>query len=110
MRLVAINPDGTVDLDYNGHSFHLTAAQFVPCRDPGGSIAMNGVLTANVTSADGLVTQTFFPSLGPVDAQRIAMHVATILGVFPSSLVARTALAAWITAHGGQLVVDPQSS
>jgi hypothetical protein len=109
MQLVAINPDGTVDLDFNGHPFHLSAAQFLPCRDPGGGITMVGVLTANVTSADGLVTQTFFPSLGPGDAQRIAMHVATLLGIFPNSAAAQAALGAWITAHGGQLAVDPQS-
>jgi hypothetical protein len=71
---------------------------------------MAGVLTANVTSADGVVTQTFFPSLGPGDAQRIAMHVASVLGVFPNSAAAKAALAAWITAHGGQLAVDPQRS
>jgi len=109
MQLLSINPDGTVDLAEGGRTYHLTLAQFRPCHEVSGAITMAGVLTANVTGSDGIVTQTAFPTLGGSNPQRIVANAAMVLGVFPSSLAAKEALAAWIIARGGQLAFDPQS-
>jgi len=109
MQLLAINGDGTVDLAEGGRTYHLTLAQFLPCRDGSGTITMAGVLTANVSGSDGTVMQTAFPTLGGPDAQRIVANAAMVLGVFPSSTAAKESLAAWIIAHGGRLAFDPKS-